>query len=1006
MTAVAQTPDGYLWVGTYNGLARFDGVNFVTFDPDNTPALAHARVRQLFLDRQGALWINTFDGSLTRMRDGKFVREWTAKSQNDRDNTLISSTSDAIAFALDQGDFFKKELAAPPGEGWMQLAVPNRNLLTAQTPAGQCLAWFNGQGERSWAKRMWRLEENHFHPIPEVGSLAGRRIRHVAPVAENKFWLGTDTSLYFWNGERFIESTPTNGAAQSDFSFLCPASDGGLWVVADGNLGKISGRRWLFQSPELKYSSASRGQRFDLNADQAGGVWLHDTSRGILHMTGDGRLTRFKSSASGINDRVTCLFADREGNWWAGFELAGLARIREGRFQQPTLGLDDAGRSARSVCVDDAGNVWIGLVGGGLAGLIGDTFTNISFPGDMPRGSVVSVYSDRHDQLWVSAAGEKERLMVVSNRIVSAVNPPLYNVKVIYASRKSGKIWAGTRGGLYVSEDGQKPFHPVTEISSQTVRALAEDFRGNLWCGDDGGNLYRLTDGAVEAFRSEENPHGQAIWAILPQTNGVLWIGTFRGGLLRFKEGRFFCYTKAEGLPDNVVSQILDDDSGHLWLGTHQGIFRVSKRSLDEVAEGRRRTVEGVIFGRADGLPSLECSGGYNPSAWRAGDGTLWFSTLKGPVFIEPSTVQLNQRPPEVLIEEVIANGKQLWPDNGKALGWGRALSESDRAWQIPAGQGQMEFRFIGLSLSAPERVKYRYKLTGIDEEWVDAGERSFVHYASISPGYYNFMVTACNAEGGWNPKPVSFPFEVLPHFYETIWFRVVVLVLAIVTIYQIVRYRYRQRLRRQAEQLERKAAIEQERARIAKDIHDDLGSSLSLIAVMGDLARQDQSGERIGKISSTARQAVKLLDEIVWAVNPRNDSLAQLVEYVCGFAADYLGAADIRCRLEVPDRMPSIEFSSKTRHNVYLASKEALQNVVKHSQAKVVELRVAVEKDAVVIVIRDDGRGFTGEPDNAVADGLRNMRQRMEDIGGQCRIVTYTGGSGGTEVALRFPLG
>ena len=995
VTGIAQTPDGYLWVGTYNGLARFDGINFVTFDPENTPALAHARVRQLFLDRQGALWINTFDGSLTRMQGGKFYREWTAKVQNDRDNTWVSSTADAIAFVLDGGEIFKKDLAAPPGSGWSQIALPNRNLFTAQTATGDGLAWFNGQSERSWAKRMWRLKQDHFQPAAEVMALQGRRIRHIAPVAAGEFWLGTDAGLYFWDGKQFQDETPTNTAAPMDFSFLCPAADGAIWAIADGSLVKLSNRQLKFQVLELGKTFASLGPRFDLNPDPAGGVWLHETGRGIMHIAADGIVTRLKTDANGLNDRVTSFFADREGNWWAGFELAGLARIREARFDQPALAGDDGSRSVRSVCADATRNLWLGSTGGGLIGIGQTGLTNFIFAGDAPRGSVASCCADRKGRMWVSSAGEN--LLVGKNGVFATVNPPVHSVKAILAGRFSGKIWAGTRSGLFMSEDGRMPFNPVAAMSSKTVRALAEDLNGVLWCGDDEGTLYRIADETVEAFRPE-NARGHAIWSLQPEKDGTVWVGTFRGGLLKFKGGKFFRFTPAQGLPDNVISQILSDDAGNLWLGTHQGIFRVSLRSLAEVAAGSRAKVEGILFGRSDGLPSLECSGGYNPSAWRASDGTLWFTTLKGAVSIQPRAVQLNLRPPAVVLEQALAEGKTIWPETLES-----AALKKNPARQIAPGRGQLEFHYAGLSLTAPERVKYRYQLVGDDPDWVDAGGRRFAHYASLRPGNYLFRVTAGNADGIWNPRPAEFAFMVLPHFYETWWFYALLAGLMAGAAFGVARYRFNRKLRRQTEQMERRHAIEKERSRIAKDIHDDLGSSLTLIAVMGDLARQDQDGDRIYKISATARQAVKLLDEIVWAVNPRNDSLAQLADYICGYAADYLAAANIRCRMDVPVQIPPVELSSKIRHNVYLATKEALQNVVKHSQAKAAGLRIVIQPDSAIIVISDDGHGFAVEPDNALADGLRNMRQRMSDIDGRCQIVSQPGG--GTEVSLEFPL-
>jgi signal transduction histidine kinase len=313
-----------------------------------------------------------------------------------------------------------------------------------------------------------------------------------------------------------------------------------------------------------------------------------------------------------------------------------------------------------------------------------------------------------------------------------------------------------------------------------------------------------------------------------------------------------------------------------------------------------------------------------------------------------------------------------------------------------------LEIRYVGLSLAAPERVQYRYQLEGEDEHWVEAGTRRFAHYGGLRPGHHRFRVTACNSDGVWSQACAVVSLTIRPYFYETWWFRGLLGAGLIGAVFGVTRHRYKLKLQRRAGEMERRHAIAEERARIAKDIHDDLGSSLTLIAVMGDLARQHQDAARIEKMSDTARQAIKSLDEIVWAVNPRNDTLTQLIEYLCGFAGDYLSAAQIRCRLDTPDQPPPCELSSKVRHHIFLAVKEALQNVVKHARAKEVWLRIGLTPDRLKIVIRDDGCGFAAAPEDALADGLRNMRQRMGELGGHCEVQSQPGS--GTEITLEYP--
>jgi signal transduction histidine kinase len=321
---------------------------------------------------------------------------------------------------------------------------------------------------------------------------------------------------------------------------------------------------------------------------------------------------------------------------------------------------------------------------------------------------------------------------------------------------------------------------------------------------------------------------------------------------------------------------------------------------------------------------------------------------------------------------------------------------------KIPPGRGQLEIRYAGLSLISPERIQYRYQLQGVDPDWVEAGSRRFAHYDALPSGNYHFRVLAGNSDGVWAATPATLHIVILPYFYEAWWFRGLIAGTALALVFGFARYRFNLKLRRKTAEMRRQHALEQERARIAKDLHDDLGSSLTLIAVMGDLAHQDKDGGRVGKMSDIARQAIKSLDEIVWAVNPRNDSLAQLIDYVSGYVVEYLSTARIRCRLDVPDQLPPHTLSSNIRYNILLVIKEALQNIVKHARANEVRQCVTVSPRQLRIVLSDNGCGFASAPDDALADGLRNMRQRMADIGGSFRLDSRPGI--GTEIILELP--
>jgi signal transduction histidine kinase len=601
------------------------------------------------------------------------------------------------------------------------------------------------------------------------------------------------------------------------------------------------------------------------------------------------------------------------------------------------------------------------------------------------------------------SAGDED-LFVREHGGFKRVSPVVHGVKVILAD-KAGRIWVGAKSGLYSADsETSNSFKPYEGIGRHDVRALSEDGHGNLWAGVEDGALFRIVGDKIAAFHPTDTNAPHAIWSLLAEDDGTVWIGTFRGGLLRFRDGKFTSFGINEGLPDNIICQILSDGAGNLWLGSHQGIFRVAKSALNDFARGEIKSVSCTMYGRSDGLPSLECSGGYQPAAWRGQDGRLWFTTVKGAVSVQPEEIHPNLLPPPVVIEEMVIDGKGLDAagTQGKPASAGMVYDRDKKFLEVPPGKHQIEFRYTGLSLVSSDRVQFRYRLEGADADWVDAGTRRSVQYPLLPAGTYQFHVIGCNSDGVWNETGDSLTLKIRPHFYETVWFRVLAGLIAVGLVAGAVWYSVARRLHRKMEQIARQQAVERERARIAKDIHDDLGANLTLIAVLGDLAKQEKAVERIEKMAGTARQAVKSLDEIVWAVNPRNDTLAHLVDYTGQFAADYLRAAGVRCLLDLPEHAPPREISSAVRHNIFLVVKEALQNIVKHARATEVWLRINATGQGLRIVIEDNGGGFERAPEDALADGLRNMQQRMNELGGECRIQSRVGA--GTEIIVELP--
>jgi signal transduction histidine kinase len=725
--------------------------------------------------------------------------------------------------------------------------------------------------------------------------------------------------------------------------------------------------------------------------DHHGGMWFYNYGRGLWSVAADGRMWQWGPNDGFPGGRVYAFLEDRDGEWWAGLDAGGLVRLRPREFHALPAGDNPLTAAVKSVCADSSGTIWAGRLNGGLDCWQNGNITNIPVLADGANiGPVFCACPDAQGRLWLSAGDED--LFLRAGGSFNRITPVVHGVKAILADH-AGRVWVGTTSGLYYSDpDAPETFQPFKGVSRRSVRSLAEGLAGAVWVGTANGELFRVASNTAAMFHPNDNQGSSSVWSLLADGD-TIWAGTFRGGLLRFRDGQFTRFGKKDGLPDEVICQILDDSQGNLWLGSHQGVFRVAKSALENAVREPGRLVPCVGYGRSDGLPSLECSGGYQPSGWRDAAGRLWYATAKGATWVQPEEIRPNPNPPLIAIEEILVDGRQ----QSQALNSAAAL-------EIPPGKHQLEFRYTGLSFAAPERVQFRYRLDPLDTDWVPAGTRRFAQYNFLPPGAYRFRVLACNSDGVWNETDSAVAVTILPHFYEIWWFRALAGLLVLAGVAAVVRQVATRRLHLKMEQLERRQAIERERGRIAKDIHDDLGASLNLIAVLGDLAKDDKAAERVEKMSSIARQAVTSLDEIVWAVNPRNDTLSHLVDYICQYANDYLRDAGMRCLLDVPEQTPAREVPANVRHNLFLAVKEALQNIVKHSRASRVELRLRLDADTLRLEIADNGRGFDRPPSDDRADGLNNMRQRLAEIGGECRVQSVVGAGTTVSIVLALP--
>jgi ligand-binding sensor domain-containing protein/signal transduction histidine kinase len=945
--AITQTRDGYLWVGTSEGLARFDGTEFMAFTPKNTPALKSLSITALCADRDGALWIGTDGGGLTRLKDGEFVHYGTADGlAGDTIHALCQIQNGSLWIGTDNG-------ISRYQNGKFTNYTQTNGLLSDVV-----YAIYQDSDDDLWIATVKGL--NRFRPDGTMDSYAMPNVlpkdsvRAICQDKHGEIWIGSNNGMLWYNrtvGRGFYPYNTRYGLSDPFVSAICEDRDGNLWV------GTYSG---LNRFREGKFYSQ-----------------LDDEGRPF--------------------DKVNALFEDRQGNLWIGTE-EGLARLAQKEFVDHTRQNGLTHNNITSVLEDRNGSLWIGTWGGGLDELTDGKITAYTSTNGLSRDLILSLCEGRDGSIWVGADYDGGLTSLKDGKVTHYTwrnGLPGKGLKALEED-SAGNLWIGTIQGLFRLANGK--FTKSDHALGNNINTIYQDHEGGLWVGTDRG-LSCWDQGKLTSFTTNNGLSDNAVIALFEDTASNLWIGTKSGGLDRLRNGKLTAYTSRAGLFSDEVFSILEDDAGWLWMSCSKGVFRVHKTDLDDFDRGATDSIRCIAYGKTDGMESPECNGSGKPSSWKDHNGRLWFPTSKGLVTVDPANVLPDEVPPAVHIEQVTVDRKPLIRDTQilvrDAASGGGTL---DRL-QIHPSHGELQFEYSALNLSSPEKSRFKYKLDGINADWVDAGTRRTAYYNNIPPGHYAFHVIACNKDGVWNKPGAALSFDLLPHYWQTWWFKVLLALLVVGGTGVTVRYVTRRKMQRKLELLKQRHAIENERGRIAKDIHDDLGSNLTRITMLGErveegLANHEEVGVHVRKIVTSARNTVQSMDEIVWAVNPENDTLDSLVGYISHHAGEFFEGTGVRCRLEIPVRLPRCALSSELRHNLFLVVKEAFNNVMKHAQASAVTVRVAAADSVMQIVIEDNGRGFdlNGTKLEKHGNGLANLSRRMENIGGDLQISARPG--------------
>jgi len=969
VSVFAQTPDGYLWLGTQFGLLRFDGVRAVPWQPPAGMALPDDRIRTLFAARDGTLWIGTMRGLASW--DGIKLIQYPHFDET-AVNALVEDREGTL---------------------WVGATFRSRD-------AGLLCAIGSGRTTCTG-------EDGSF---PYITSLYSD--------SHGVLWVADKDAVWRWKPGSPI-AYPVHGDVVS-FQALSETATGAILVVTRSGLKQLIAGKFQDVSPPLMTSLVGAGKLF---RDRDGALWFADS--GLRHVR-EGRVDSF-SAADGLSgDEVARLFEDREGNVWVA-TVDGVDRFRALAVVTYSARQGVSGRMG-SVLADRDGGTWVStsaslyrlrdagmttdpdrrehaLAGADLPGTQRPMADEVLVAG-LPQPDLTSLFQDSHGRIWIGALsglgylddrGHFIALSGISGGYIDSI-----------AEDSDGNLWIAHRdaGLLKVSRDRVMQWSPWTSISQNgPAWSLAVDsVHGGLWLGFRSGGVVHFVDGQVRASYSARDGLGKgSVSQLSVGTDGTVWAAT-ESGLSRIKAGRIATLNRRSGLPCDAVHSMIHDDDGASWVHTECGLVRIAKSDLDTWGAGVDHgnappRVPATVLDSSDGVLSATLST-FSPSATRSRDGKLWFASYGGVEVVDPRQLPLNKLPPPVHVEQITADRKTY-----------DTSSDVNGYLRLPPLIRDLEIDYTALSLVAPEKNLFRYKLEGHDRDWQDVGTRREAFYNDLPPGNYRFQVVASNNGGVWNEQGAALDFSIAPAYWQTNWFRTACVAAFLIVVWGLYQLRLRQIARVFNVRLEERVA---ERTRIARDLHDTLlqnfqGLLLRFQTVLALCETRPADAKEVlrSSIDQTAqaitegREAVQGLRASTVESNDLAQAITTLGEQL---AAEASSATSVGLCVEVEGTPRNLH--PIVRDEIYRIASEALRNAFRHAEAQQIEVEFRYDERQFRLRIRDDGKGidatFLTAEGRTGHFGLHGMRERARLMGG--KLTVWTAAESGTEIDLIIP--
>jgi ligand-binding sensor domain-containing protein/signal transduction histidine kinase len=963
--AVLQTRDGYIWLGTEAGLVRFDSVKFTVFTHKDTPQLGSDLIYSLMEDKSGTLWIGTSNG-VTRYRDRGFqafsapggLQAGTVWSlYEDRSGAIWALTSSGLARF--DGRRFQGVAGIPPlNETSRMLDGANGDLW---------LATSNGLYHSEWG------EPRQFRPEGQAAV-----IQALALDRTGRVWAGMENGLEVCAAAK-CDAFPLPGSspAARNVAALDVDAAGVAWIGTGAGLVRYDGTRTSVYTDKdgLRSNIVQL-----LVCDREGAVWV-GTGAGIARVA-NGAIEAFTPKEGFSSNVVLAILEDREGNLWLGTESGGVNILRDRAFTTYTAQDGISDDHIRSVYQDRKGTVWLGTSGGGLDRRDKNGFTALTTADGLSSNMVLSIASAPNGDLWLGTPDGLDRIRGGRVTVFTSADGLADDfVRSLYFDAE-GSLWIGTRRGLSQLKDGRfTTYSALDGLGSDLVGSMLQSRDGSLWICTLGG-LTHLQNGKFTNYTEKDGLSNHTVTALYEDADGSLWIGTMGGGLNRWRNGVFKAISsKGAALPE-VIYGILEGSRGNLWVSSNQGIFRASRNELNHYADGAVSAVAVTAYGVADGMKVNEASSGGHPAAWRLDNGELWFATLKGAATVDPAHLATNSVPPLMSIEQISVDDQ---PENVR------------NTVTIKPGGRRFAFEYTALSFAAPQKVRFKYRLEGFDHTWVDAGALRTAYYTNLPPGRYAFHVLACNNDGVWSTAPASLSFRLEPYFYQTMWFYLLLLLMAAALWYGGYRWRMRQ-------VESRFHAVMAERNRIARGIHDTLAQGFVAVSVQLQVVARllgtstEAAKQHLSQAQELVRHGLEDARKAIWELRSQGAENQDLAAQLAKMADRVTAGTEIKAEVRVNGAYRPLP--ERVEEELVRIAQEAVTNAVRHADPGRVEIQLRFTAKRVELSVEDNGRGFAGEPLSIQQKrsgqdghfGLTGMKERAQQIGGTLTVNSREG--------------